>query len=40
MDFKWNSPIVTDKFKVLEEIQNYYGKLYSDTPLSFDSGVC
>ena len=32
--------IVTDKFKVLEEIQNFYVKLYSDTPLSFDSGVC
>ena len=25
---------------MLEEIQNIYVKLYSDTPLSFDPGVC
>ena len=31
--------IVTDKFKVLEEIQNFYVKLYSDD-VSFDPGVC
>ena len=32
--------IATDKFKVLEKIQIFDVKLYSDTPLSFDSGVC